>query len=125
MPQVTPEDQAKLNEFSQKMMQRDRLAQELATLEFEKEQMDDVSLELEMVDEEEKVGYVLNTRTDIYESFVRLKPEEIIARLEERTEKLEGKIESLKEEIELLDDTMKGLKTQLYAKFGDSVNLER
>lgn len=125
LPQVTPGDQANLNEFSQKMMQLDRLSQELATLEFEKEQIDDVSLELEMIDEDEKVGYVLNSRTEIYESFIKLKPEEIITRLETRNESLETKIDSLREEIETLNDSMKGLKTQLYAKFGDSVNLER
>lgn len=125
LPQVTPADQEKLNGFSQKMMQIDRLSQELSTLEFEKEQIDDVSLELEMIDEDENVGYVLNSRTEIYESFIKLKPEEIISRLELRNEKLETRIESLKEEIETLDGSMKSLKTDLYAKFGESINLER
>lgn len=125
LPQVTPEDQEKLNKFSQMMINKDRLTEELTSLEFEKEQIDDVSLELEMADEDEKIGYILSQTSTIYESFFKLKPEEIIERLETRGEKLSEKIDSLKNQVEELDEGMKNLKTELYAKFGDSINLER
>ena len=51
--QVTFEDQQKINEFSKLIMRKDTIAQELTLQRQEKEYLDDVSLEIELIDEDE------------------------------------------------------------------------
>ncbi|GMM28810.1 tubulin-binding prefolding complex subunit [Martiniozyma asiatica (nom. inval.)] len=147
MPQVTPADQGLLNQFSTQIRHRDRLAAVLSQLEFEKEQVDDLSLELEMIDDE-KVSWIpsgtsalngISTITNTlnasrvdntegaiaHECFVKLSVEETLERLEQRGELLDREIDETKTKVESLDTTLKELKTTLYAKFGDGINLER
>ena len=55
--QVTFKDQQKINEFSKLIMRKDAIAQELTLQREEKEYLDDVSLEIELIGEDEPVQY--------------------------------------------------------------------
>ncbi|CCC71097.1 hypothetical protein NCAS_0G02100 [Naumovozyma castellii] len=117
--QVTFDDQQLINEFSKLIMRKDTLEQELAKQRQEKEYLDDVSLEIELIDEEELVQYKVG---DI---FLFLKQEKVVEQLEKDVQIIDDKIESLETQEVDLDTRISELKTSLYAKFGDNINLER
>lgn len=117
--QVLYEDQQKINEFSKLIMRKDAVEQELAVLRQEKEYLDDISLEVELIDEDEKIQYKIG------DVFVFLKQSEVVEQLEKDAEQLDSKIEKLEEKESQLDSRISELKTILYAKFGDNINLER
>ncbi|VUC22782.1 unnamed protein product [Clonostachys rosea] len=116
--EVRREDQDKINKFS-RLHQRELLFQEeLETKTKEKEDLDDLSVELELADEDEKIPYKIG------DSFFHLSLEQAqemlgttTSRIEEETSELEEKLGSVREE-------MKELKVQLYARFGKQINLE-
>lgn len=95
------------------------MEQELAVLRQEKEYLDDISLEVELIDEDEKIQYKIG------DVFVFLKQSEVVEQLEKDAEQLDSKIEKLEEKESQLDSRISELKTILYAKFGDNINLER
>lgn len=134
--QVTFQDQQEINEFSTLMTHYDRLNDQLARLEADKEQVDDVTLELELVDEDELVDFLIggeipetageNSSSLVGDGcFVKMKQSEVMQRLETRANELEEKIGSTKAEIDTLNKTLSSLKSSLYAKFGSAINLER
>lgn len=135
--QVLFEDQQQINKFSTLMTHYDRLNDRLKHLEEDKEQIDDVTLELELVDEDELVDYLIGGQTpenSANESgsamigdgcFVKLKQSKVMENLELRSNEIEGEIESVRKEIESLSKTLSSLKSTLYAKFGNAINLER
>ncbi|CAG9944213.1 unnamed protein product [Clonostachys rosea f. rosea IK726] len=116
--EVRREDQDKINKFS-RLHQREILFQEeLEAKSKEKEDLDDLSVELELADEDEKIPYKIG------DSFFHLSLEQAqemlgttTSRIEEETSELEEKLGSVREE-------MKELKVQLYARFGKQINLE-
>lgn len=95
------------------------MEQELAVQRQEKEYLDDISLEIELIDEDEKIQYKIG------DVFVFLKQSEVVEQLEKDAEQLDSKIEKLEEKESQLDFRISELKTILYAKFGDNINLER
>lgn len=117
--QVLYEDQQKINEFSKLIMRKDAVEQELVVQRQEKEYLDDISLEIELIDEDEKIQYKIG------DVFVFLKQSEVVEQLEKDAEQLDSKIEKLEEKESQLDSRISELKTILYAKFGDNINLER
>ncbi|CCH58941.1 hypothetical protein TBLA_0B00980 [Henningerozyma blattae CBS 6284] len=116
---VTYEDQQKINEFSKLIMRKDNLEKKLSKERQEKEYLDDVSLEIELVDEEELINYKIG------ELFIMLKQEKVVSLLEKDMAQVEESIDSLENNLSDLDTKIKGLKTDLYVKFGDNINLER
>lgn len=100
-------------------MRKDAVEQELAVQRQEKEYLDDISLEIELIDEDEKIQYKIG------DVFVFLKQSEVVEQLEKDAEQLDSKIEKLEEKESQLDSRISELKTILYAKFGDNINLER
>lgn len=74
--QVTFEDQQKINEFSKLIMRKDAIAQELSLQREEKEYLDDVSLEIELIDEDEPVQYKVG------DLFIFMKQSKVTAQLE-------------------------------------------
>lgn len=78
-----------------------------------------MSLEIELIDEEEKVGYKIG------DTFVQMKQAQVAEKLESESEKLDGKISHLESQIDDTDSLLNSLKSQLYAKFGNAINLER
>lgn len=134
--QVTFQDQQEINEFSTLMTHYDRLNDQLVRLEADKEQVDDVTLELELVDEDELVDFLIggeipetageNSSSLVGDGcFVKMKQSEVMQRLETRANELDEKIDSTKAEIDTLNKTLSSLKSSLYAKFGSAINLER
>lgn len=100
-------------------MRKDAVEQELVVQRQEKEYLDDISLEIELIDEDEKIQYKIG------DVFVFLKQSEVVEQLEKDAEQLDSKIEKLEEKESQLDSRISELKTILYAKFGDNINLER
>lgn len=134
--QVTFQDQQQINKFSTLMTHYDRLNDQLARLEADKEQIDDVTLELELVDEDEPVDFLIggdtpetsgeNTSSAIGDGcFVKLKQSEVMLRLEAQAAEIEQNISATRSKIDDLSKTLSSLKSSLYAKFGNAINLER
>ncbi|KAL3232440.1 hypothetical protein RNJ44_04356 [Nakaseomyces bracarensis] len=117
--EVTLVDQQKINEFSKLIMRKDALEAELKKERQEKEYLEDVSLEIELIDEDEKVQYRMG------EIFVFMKQSKVVEQLEKDSERLDEQISELESKQDELDDRISELKTALYAKFGDNINLER
>lgn len=117
--EVTFDDQQKINEFSKLIMRKDVCQADLIKQRQEKEYLDDVSLEIELIDEDEKIQYKIG------ELFVFMKQEKVVEQLEKDTEVIDSKIESLETRESQINDRLSVLKNELYAKFGDNINLER
>lgn len=117
--EVQWEDQKRINDFSTNISKKDRLTAQLKKIQEEKEYLDDLTMELELVDEDDTVRYKIG------DAFVQLGHDEAISRVESENTRLEGQVEALESQIEELDSTLISLKHDLYAKFGDSINLER
>lgn len=117
--EVSWEDQQKINKFSTLINKKDELSATVEKLTSEKEYIDDLALEIELLDEDEKVQYKIG------EVFVHLKVEKAVQKIEQENEALDSKISHSNEEIEAIDDQLDELKQALYAKFGNNINLER
>lgn len=73
-------------------------------------------------------GYAHHTteryRFLVGEVFIHMNQEKVNVALEKTVEKLEGEIASIRKEIGEIEKLLSDLKVQLYAKFGDNINLE-
>lgn len=58
------------------------------------------------------------------EVFIHMGQEKVNEALEKAAEKLEEETSSVKKDIEEIEKLLSDLKVQLYAKFGDNINLE-
>lgn len=116
---VTYEDQQQINKFSKLIMRKDNLEKELSQQRQEKEYLDDVSLEIELIDEDELVPYKIGT------IFLHMKQSEVVEQLERDAEAVDSVIEALEGQETELDEDIRVLKSSLYGKFGDNINLER
>ncbi|KAK6461863.1 Prefoldin beta-like protein [Scheffersomyces coipomensis] len=117
--EVLWEDQQRINKFSTIINKKDELTAVLNKYKTEKEYLDDLSLEIELLDEDEKVQYKIG------EAFVYMKVSKAIERVEKDNEKLTAKIEDIDGTLEGYEESLDSLKTDLYAKFGNNINLER
>lgn len=116
---VTYDDQQKINTFSMLIMRKDSLEQMLKQQRQEKEYLDDVSLEIELIDEDELVKYKIGM------IFLHLKQTEVVEQLEKDMIVVDSVIDDLESQETELNSQIRDLKTALYAKFGDNINLER
>lgn len=116
---VSYDDQQKINKFSMLIMRKDTLEQELLQQRQEKEYLDDAALEIELIDEDEFIKYKVGM------IFLHLKQSEVVEQLEKDMELVDSVIDELENEENAVDSQIKDLKTSLYAKFGDNINLER
>ncbi|KAL2356948.1 Prefoldin subunit-domain-containing protein [Cryomyces antarcticus] len=116
--EVRREDQDKINKFS-RLHQRERLlVEELKTKQKDKEDLEEISNELELADEDEKVPYKIG------DSFVSLPLPEVQELLSASTEKIDEEVTLVEEKLSGLREEMQELKVGLYARFGRSINLE-
>jgi prefoldin subunit 4 len=113
------EDQQRINEFSKLNGRLAVYDQTLKEQRAEKEFLDDVSMELELIDEDEKVQYKIG------DAFVFLPQSEVMERLAEATGKLNSELDHTEELVSETEKQMDDLKRNLYAKFGNAINLER
>ncbi|KAL1845401.1 hypothetical protein VTK73DRAFT_586 [Phialemonium thermophilum] len=116
--EVRREDQDKINKFSRLHRRELVLEEELKAKNKEKEEIDDVTTELELGDEDERVPFKIG---DAFFHVSLEQAQEMLgltaARLQEEITELEDKLGSLREE-------MTQLKVELYARFGKTINLE-
>ncbi|THX20711.1 Prefoldin, subunit 4, partial [Aureobasidium pullulans] len=116
--EVRREDQDKINRFST-LHQKEKLLQaDLKTREKEKEDLEEVSSELELADEDEKVSYKIG------DSFFLLSLPEVQELLAASIEKIDSDVTAVEEKLSELREEMQQLKTALYGRFGRSINLE-
>lgn len=76
-------------------------------------------MELELADEDESVRYKIG------DAFVHISALEAIEKVEKESEKLGLGLEEVKQQIETVQGKMEELKKELYAKFGNAINLEK
>eukprot|EP01147_Barroeca_monosierra_P003897 gene3897-8393_t len=111
-------DQDKINEFARLNNQRTRLQEEYQKLKVEMEGMQDAENELMLQDDEEA------TRIRIGECFFAMTSDDAQESLEKMQVEKRKEQENKASSIEAIDKRMKELKVQLYAKFGNTINLE-
>ncbi|KAI5456410.1 Prefoldin subunit-domain-containing protein [Mariannaea sp. PMI_226] len=134
--EVRREDQDKINRFSRLHQRELTLEEELKSKSVrfsstfsrwscadevsqkEKEELDDLSTELELADEDEKVQYKIG------DAFFHIPLEQAQEMLEEATENLEEESNVLEEKLSSIREEMTQLKVELYARFGKQINLE-
>ncbi|EFX05222.1 copper amine oxidase [Grosmannia clavigera kw1407] len=116
--EVRREDQEKINRFSRLHQRELNLEEELKAKNKEKEELDDITMELELIDEDDKVPYKIG---DAFFQVRANQAQEMVgiaaAKMEESMGELEDSLGSIREE-------MTRLKVDLYARFGRSINLE-
>lgn len=117
--QVLWEDQQNINKFSSLISTKDEMTDQLEKLKTERDYLDDLSLEIELLDEDEKVQYKLG------DVFVFLKVSKTLERVESDGKIINTKIDELESEIDTIDSQLNELKASLYSKFGKNINLER
>ncbi|PMB71850.1 Prefoldin subunit 4 [Beauveria bassiana] len=134
--EVRREDQDKINRFS-RLHQRELLLEEelkaknvrfpclvvsgfsLTTAQQkEKEELDDLSTELELADEDEKIRYRIG------DAFFHLPLEQAQEMLSTATTRIDEDTGALEEKISTIKEQMTELKVDLYARFGKQINLE-
>ncbi|KAJ4125489.1 hypothetical protein NW768_009109 [Fusarium equiseti] len=116
--EVRREDQDKINRFSRLHQRELVLGEELSAKNKEKEELDDLSTELELADEDEKIQYKIG------DAFFHVSVEQAQEMLEKATETLEEESTSLEEKLSSIREEMTKLKVDLYARFGKQINLE-
>ncbi|TDL26096.1 Prefoldin, subunit 4 [Rickenella mellea] len=116
--EVTWEDQQRINSFSKLNARHRMIEDKLDELKQEKEAVDDLSMELELADEDQPVLYRVG------EAFVHMPHSRAMKRLERDAEDINKEISKLSDNAEVCQTSMKELKVLLYAKFGSAINLD-
>ncbi|XP_046635405.1 prefoldin subunit 4-like [Daphnia pulicaria] len=116
---ITLEDQQKINRFARHNAKWEELRDDLKNKKGDLQNLEDASDDLLLVDDESAlIPFVVG------EVFVHFNMEEAKEKLEEAKDKVKKDIEAIEAECTNIKTLMSDLKTQLYAKFGNSINLE-
>ncbi|XP_071450858.1 prefoldin subunit 4-like [Hetaerina americana] len=115
---ITYEDQQKINRFARHNAKLEYLKEELKAKQNELKNLEDACEELELMDDDEKIAYLVG------EVFVYQDLESTKNTLEEAKTNFKSTIEELEEDCNKLKGVMSDLKAQLYGKFGNHINLE-
>ncbi|KAE8142677.1 Prefoldin subunit-domain-containing protein [Aspergillus pseudotamarii] len=116
--EVRREDQEKINRFSRLHQRETLLEEQLKAKQKDKEDLEEVSTELELADEDELVPYKIG------DSFFQLPLADAQSLLSSSTEQIDSEVSGLEEKLSDLRDELQQLKVALYARFGRSINLE-
>ncbi|KAK4692286.1 prefoldin subunit 4, partial [Lecanoromycetidae sp. Uapishka_2] len=116
--EVRREDQDKINKFSRLHQREMNLEDELKIKAKDKEDLEELSNELELADDDDKVPYKIG------DTFMSLPLPEVQELLASSTEKIEESVSTIEGKLSTVREEMEGLKVQLYARFGKSINLE-
>ncbi|KAL8937010.1 MAG: hypothetical protein Q9216_004639 [Gyalolechia sp. 2 TL-2023] len=116
--EVRREDQDKINKFSRLHQRETLLEDELKSRAKEKEDLEEISNELELADEDEKIPYKLG------DAFIMLPLPEVQELLTSASGKIEKSVSATEGKLSGIRDEMESLKVDLYARFGKSINLE-
>ncbi|KAI9887078.1 MAG: hypothetical protein M1823_001068 [Watsoniomyces obsoletus] len=116
--EVRREDQDKINKFSRLHQRELILDEELKTKHKDKEDIEEISNELELADDDEMVPYMIG------DAFISLPVSKVQELLASSNQKLDDEVSALDEKMSEIREEMQQLKVQLYARFGKSINLE-
>ncbi|KAK6421416.1 hypothetical protein LTR95_016820 [Oleoguttula sp. CCFEE 5521] len=116
--EVRKEDQDRINRFSRLHNREKALQGELQTKQKDKEDLEEISSELELADEDDKIPYKIG------DSFFSLPVSEVQERLSASVEKINDEVTAVEERLGRVREEMQELKTELYGRFGSSINLE-
>ncbi|KAK7920628.1 Gim complex component GIM3-like protein [Apiospora marii] len=116
--EVRREDQDKINKFSRLHQKELNIEEELKVKHKEKEELDDITTELELADEDELVPYKIG------DAFFNVPLEQAQEMLATSSTKIEEDVSALEDKMGTIRDEMTQLKVELYARFGRSINLE-
>ncbi|PNS18195.1 hypothetical protein CAC42_7564 [Sphaceloma murrayae] len=116
--EVRKEDQEKINRFSTLHRKVAILEDDLKAKQKEKEDLEEISNELELADEDEKISYKIG------DSFMLLPLERVQELLSQAVGGVDDEVNKVEEKLDQLREEMTGLKTALYGRFGKSINLE-
>ena len=119
---ISLEDQQKINKFARQNQKLEDLKEELKAKENEIVTLSDAGNDVEEMsltcEDDEKIPYLVG------EIFVMESPDDVLVLLEDKKTELNAQIKSLEDQASGIRGVMTDLKTHLYAKFGDAINLE-
>merc|ERR1712241_1433641 len=115
---VTREDQGMINAFSRHNAHHVEITDKLSELKKQLENINEAKEELELQIEDDKVPLKIG------EVFVHFEQDDTAPYLDQLVEKMEKQVRQLEAEASSTKEKMNGLKGRLYAKFGNSINLE-
>mmetsp|Transcript_28759 Transcript_28759/g.80981 ORF Transcript_28759/g.80981 Transcript_28759/m.80981 type:complete len:125 (-) Transcript_28759:233-607(-) len=115
--EVTLEDQQNINTFGKLNNRRHDLESEIAGSKKLLDDLEDAGNELMLSDEQEALFVV-------GECFLHLSNDEAEERIQKHNEEVEERRAKFEAELEHVNERMAELKTLLYGKFGNSINLE-
>ncbi|KAI4139661.1 MAG: hypothetical protein LQ341_004134 [Variospora aurantia] len=116
--EVRREDQDKINKFSRLHQRETLLEEDLKSRAKEMEDLEEISSELELADEDEKIPYKLG------DAFIMLPLPDVQELLAKGTDKIEQSVSATEQKLSSIREEMDSLKVDLYARFGKSINLE-
>ncbi|KAM0814890.1 putative Gim complex component GIM3-like protein [Seiridium cardinale] len=116
--EVRREDQDKINKFSRLHQKELKLEEALKGKSKEKEELDDITTELELADEDDLVPYKIG------DAFFHVSLEQAQEMLSSANSKIEDEVSLLEDNMSTVKEEMTQLKVELYARFGRSINLE-
>ncbi|KAF6202790.1 hypothetical protein GE061_003193 [Apolygus lucorum] len=116
---VLLEDQKKINRFARLHAKNDEISQEINDKKNELKNLDDAIDEMELMDDEEEVPFVVG-ESHIFETAATAKEN-----IENIKKKVLDSIGDLQKTIDEQNAEMSNLKAELYAKFGNNINLEK
>lgn len=122
--EVTWADQQKINQFLTLIQKKDALEADLKKVEQENEYLTDVIQDLELLELEDE-SEDAQVQYKIGDAFVFMGFSEATERATLEKEQYEEQMEKIQLELSELESTMALLKSDLYSKFGDNINLER
>ncbi|XP_061694929.1 prefoldin subunit 4 isoform X5 [Syngnathoides biaculeatus] len=116
---VTFEDQQKINKFARSTNRMTELKKEIESKKKSLQNLQDASDDLMMFDDDS-----LLIPYQIGDVFISHTQEETQEMLEAAKEALEQEVKELDERVSAIQQLLSDLKVQLYAKFGNNINLE-
>ncbi|NXD75234.1 PFD4 protein, partial [Halcyon senegalensis] len=117
---VTFEDQQKINKFARNTSRITELKEEIEVKKKQLQNLEDACDDIMMLDDCDS----LLIPYQIGDVFISHSQEETQEMLEEAKKSLQEEIEALESRVESIQRVLSDLKVQLYAKFGNNINLE-
>jgi len=113
------EDQQKINQFARLNNRLEEFKDDITAKKTEIQTLEDASTDMMMLeDDDEKIPY------QIGEVFVSMTQDEVQETLDNTKESCNEEVTKLEEKADEVKAQMSDLKTHLYAKFGNAINLE-
>ncbi|XP_005147621.1 prefoldin subunit 4 [Pezoporus wallicus] len=117
---VTFEDQQKINKFARNTSRITELKEEIEVKKKQLQNLEDACDDIMMLDDDDS----LLIPYQIGDVFISHSQEETQEMLEEAKKSLQEEIDVLEARVESIQRVLSDLKVQLYAKFGNNINLE-